>query len=90
MTRPGAVDSGGVRVCTADVESNEVRVVVVEAFGGANVVDPGEAVPMEGVEPIMEERSVVTSCIQAPHQNCGGGGWNCTHLATDRGHCPAC
>ena len=82
------MDTGGVRACTADVESSEAR-VVVEEFGGANVLGSGGGVLIEGVEPIMEERSVVTSCTQAPHQKCGDGGWNCTYLSTDGGHRPA-
>jgi len=72
MPRLGAVDpsGGGGRASTADVELNELR-VVVEVFDGANVLGPREGVPREGVEPIMVERSVVTSCTQVTHQIVG-------------------
>ena len=77
VPRPRAEGPGGGRAGTADVESNEAR-VDVDAFDGANVLGPSEGVPSEGAEPIAVERSVVMSCTQFTHQNCGGGagGWD--------------
>ena len=82
VPRLRAEGPGGGRAGTADVESNEAR-VEVDPFDGANVLGPSEGVPSEGAEPIAVERSVVISCTQLTHQNCGEVRVGGTHAPFD-------